>query len=327
MLYLVVTDNLRMNMRTVNAPKLERGNFGSNLVTQHNDLITASYDLTVTEKKLLLGCISKINSFENITSETPFSFDVMEAGEILGVDLANSGAVARFRAAARELMTKIVSHDTEQGWIDSTFAQTASFDANTKIMTIYFSKGIIPYLSNLHTKFTTYRLLHVGNLSSKYSIRLYELLVMWNGKNYGKPNLKKFTIEEFEDILCCGKSYRSEFYMFKKRVVDPACEQVNAETDVKLDIEFKKTGKRYTHVELSFLLKEDWRQAEKDFKKLLSDEQIRTIINNPEFYNKYKHLKVYAGLSVSEFLAEAKRLLEDAPKKHFKDYADYLKGK
>lgn len=115
--------------------------------------------------------------------------------------------------------------------------------------------------------------------------------------------------------------------MFKKRVVDPACEQVNAETDVKLDIEFKKTGKRYTHVELSFLLKEDWRQAEKDFKKLLSDEQIRTIINNPEFYNKYKHLKVYAGLSVSEFLAEAKRLLEDAPKKHFKDYADYLKGK
>lgn len=114
----------------------------------------------------------------------------MEAGEILGVDLANSGAVARFRAAARELMTKIVSHDTEQGWIDSTFAQTASFDANTKIMTIYFSKGIIPYLSNLHTKFTTYRLLHVGNLSSKYSIRLYELLVMWNGKNYGKPNLK-----------------------------------------------------------------------------------------------------------------------------------------
>lgn len=315
-------------MKDVNqvAPRLEKGSFGNNLVSQHNNLITACYDLTVTEKKLLLGCICKINSFENITSETAFRFDVKEAGDIIGVDLTNTGAVDRFRKAARGLMTKLVTNDTADGWMDTTFAQTAEFDGLNKIMTIYFSKGMIPYLSDLHSQFTTYRILHVGKLDSKHAIRLYELLVMWHGQKYKKKEkgYKKFTIEEFIKIMGGGESYKSVFSMFKQRVIEPACEQINKETDITVEVVFKKTGKKYTHVELTFSMDDEWVNAEKDFKKLLSDEQIKKIVNNPQFFIKY--YEQYKGQEgVSGFLDKAKKLLAENPKKHFDDYADYLK--
>lgn len=316
-------------MKDVNkvAPRLERGSFGNNLVSQHNNLITACYDLTVTEKKLLLGCICKINSFENITSETAFRFDVKEAGSIIGVDLTNTGAVDRFRKAARGLMTKLVTNDTADGWLDTTFAQTAEFDGVEKIMTIYFSKGMIPYLSDLHSQFTTYRILHVGKLDSKHAIRLYELLVMWHGQNYKKSEegYKKFTIDEFIKIMGGGESYKAVIAMFKQRVIDPACEQINEETDITVEVIFKKTGKKYTHVELKFSMDEEWTNAEKDFKKLLSDEQIAKIINNSHFFIKY--YEQYKGQQgVTGFFDEARKLLAENPKKYFNDYADYLKN-
>jgi plasmid replication initiation protein len=307
---------------------MQRGDFGNNLVYQHNNLIAASYDLTVTEKKLLLGCISKINSFENITSDTPFSFDIYEAEQVLGLDLSNSGSVALYRKAAKGLMTKVISNDEDKNWMDTTFAQTSKYDYDNKTMTIYFSVGVIPYLSNLHDQFTKYRLMHVGRLESKYSIRLYEFVVMWIGKNYGKKTIKKFTLEEFDQLLSTkGTSYlSSSITMFKRRVVDLACDQITAETDVSVTPTYKKTGRKITHVELEFFIKNDWKKAEIEFKQVLSDDQISKIVNDAVFFKNYYPNYQHLG-GVSEFFDEAKRLLAEDPKKHFSDYADYLKDK
>ena len=305
---------------------MQRGDFSNNLVYQHNNLIAASYDLTVTEKKLLLGCISKINSFENITSDTPFSFNIYEAEQVLGLDLSNSGSVALYRKAAKGLMTKVISNDEDKNWMDTTFAQTSKYDFENKTMTIYFSVGIIPYLSNLHEQFTKYRLMHVGRLESKYSLRLYEFVVMWIGKNYGRKTVKKFTLEEFDNLISTkGKSYLdSSISMFKKRVVDLACDQITAETDVSVTPQYMKTGRKITHIKLEFFIKNDWKKAEIEFKQILSNDQISKIINDAIFFRNY--YPKYQDLGgVEGFFNEARRLLAEDPKKHFSDYADYLK--
>lgn len=314
------------NLKQREADLIKRGQLGSNIVYQHNNLITACYDLTVIEKKLLLGCISKINSFDNISSETAFSFDMQEAQEALGFNISNTGLVAKYREAAKGLMTKIVSHDSEDGWEDTTFAQTSKYDSVNKVMTIYFSKGIIPYLSNLHEKFTKYRLMHVGNLNSKYAIRLYEFIVMWIGESYGKAQSKKFTLEEFDKMLNTrGTSYlESSVSMFKRRVVELSCKQINEHTDIEVSAKYHKAGRKITHVELCFKLKDDWIEAETKFKKILSEEQVRAIANNPDFFNKYYQRT--AENDVSSFLKEAIKKLRENPKKYFPDYKNYFKG-
>lgn len=303
---------------------LQRGNLGSNYVSQHNHLIMATYQLTLTEKKLLLACISKINSLGRISSETPFSFDMLEGAELFGFDLSNAGVIAAFKKASLGLIGKTVVNEHVKGWKATSFAQASEYDHDTKTMSIWFSFRVIPYLSDLHTTFTTFRLLHIGKLSSQHSIRLYELLMMYLGINYGKPCEKKFEIEEFKQLMHCSGMYKDNFSVFKTRLIEAPIEQINDETDLHITAKYSKNGRFFTHVTLSFSTKEIWKEAEKEFKQILSQDQIRKIVNNAVFFNKYFSLYSHLG-GVTEFLAEASRLLTEDPKKHFSDYANYLK--
>lgn len=318
-----------MTMRTVSPNnqnnKLERGSLGNNLVSQHNHLVTASYQLTLTEKKLLLACISKINSFESISSETPFSFDMVEASELFGFDMSNGGVVAAFQKAALGLMSKIVINKDVENWEATTFAHGATYNHDKKTMSILFSSRIIPYLSDLQTAFTTYRLLHIGKLNSQHAVRLYELLVMYLGINYGKPCSKKIEVEEFKRLMNCVGLYENTFSMFRAKVIEVAVDQINAETDINVKVGYSKTKRFYTHISLDFSTKGEWKDAEKEFKQVLNKDQIQKIVNNANFFQNYYSKYAHLG-GVTEFLNEAKRLLAEDPKKHFSDYADYLKS-
>jgi len=312
-------------------PKLKRGSLGNNMVSQHNHLVTASYELTLTEKRLLLACISKINSTESFSSTTPFNFDLAEGAELFGYDLSNSGVIAAFKSAAEGLRVKAVSHSKVSGWVETSILQGYEYHYETKVMSVYFSHLLIPYLSELQTTFTTFRLLQIGKLSSQHSIRLYELLVMFLNKNYGKPCHKKMKLTEFKELMNCENVYKSNFAMFRVKVVETAINQINAETDLDISVKYEKNGKKgngrfFTHIVLDFSKKSRWKDAEKEFKQLLSKDQIQKIVNNADFfqnyYSKYSHLG-----GISEFLNEASRLLAEDPKKHFSDYAEYLKDK
>ncbi|HCW08179.1 MAG TPA: replication initiation protein, partial [Cytophagales bacterium] len=79
----------------------------------------------------------------------------------------------------------------------------------------------MPYLSKLEGTFTKYELKHIGNMSSIYGIRFYELLMQW--KTAGKREIeinwlkKQFQIE---DKYAAIKD-------LKKYVIDPAIKDIN----------------------------------------------------------------------------------------------------
>lgn len=315
-------------------PKLKRGSLGNNMVSQHNHLVTATYELTLTEKRLLLACISKINSTESFSSTTPFNFDLAEGAELFGYDLSNSGVVAAFKTAAEGLRVKSVSHSKVSGWIETSILQGYEYHYETKVMSVYFSHLLIPYLSELKTTFTTFRLLHIGELNSQHSIRLYELLVMFLNKNYGKPCHKKMKLAEFKELMNCGSVYKNNFAMFRVKVVEAAINQINAETDIDVSVKYEKNGKKgsgrfFTHIVLDFSKKSRWKDAENEFKQILSDDQIEKILNNRDFLHvHYDFYQAKGGKDgVLGFFKEAKKLLKEDPKKHFSDYTDYLKDK
>ncbi|MGO3683477.1 MAG: replication initiation protein [Proteus vulgaris] len=315
-------------------PKLKRGSLGNNMVSQHNHLVTASYELTLTEKRLLLACISKINSTESFSSTTPFNFDLVEGAELFGYDLSNSGVIAAFKDAAEGLRVTAVSHSKVSGWIETSILQGYEYHYDTKVMSVYFSHLLIPYLSDLKTTFTTFRLLHIGKLSSQHSIRLYELLVMFLNKNYGKPCHKKMKLTEFKELMNCENVYKKNFAMFRVKVVETAINQINAETDIDVSVKYEKNGKKgsgrfFTHIVLDFSKKSRWKDAENEFKQILSDDQIEKILNDRDFLHvHYDFYQAKGGKDgVLGFFKEAKKLLKEDPKKHFSDYADYLKDK
>jgi plasmid replication initiation protein len=51
---------------------------------------------------------------------------------------------------------------------------------------------VVPLITRLEERFTTYELKQVSQLTSRYATRLYELLIAW--RNTGKTPIFKLTI-------------------------------------------------------------------------------------------------------------------------------------
>lgn len=78
-----------------------------------------------------------------------------------------------------------------------------------------------------------------------YTIRLYEIL-----KSYEKLGIWTFNIDDLKKKLD-AESYE-RFPDFRRRIIDPALEQINKYADFFVDREFIKTGQKYTDIILRF---------------------------------------------------------------------------
>jgi plasmid replication initiation protein len=103
--------------------------------------------------------------------------------------------------------------------------------------------------SRLERHFTSYDLDQIAGLSSKYAVRLYELVIAW------KATCKTpvFKLQDFrEKIGLLDENEYSTMSNFKKFVLDLAVDQINEHTDIKLTYEQHKTGRTITGFSFKF---------------------------------------------------------------------------
>jgi plasmid replication initiation protein len=120
---------------------------------------------------------------------------------------------------------------------------------------LQFSKGIIPYLSELSKNFTRYKLQNVTQFKSVYSIRLYELLVQW--LSTGKRDIE---VEWLKNQLQVEECY-SRIGNFKNRVVDVAVVEINQHSNIWVKYTQRKAGRTITHFLFTFGEKEPKKPA------------------------------------------------------------------
>lgn len=116
--------------------------------------------------------------------------------------------------------------------------ESSKYSSSTKIV-LQLDKKLKPYLLQLQQGFTQYALRNIILMSSKYSIRLYELL-----KSYQYWNSSiTFEVDKLKEIIDC-KVYKNDFYGFKERVIIPAVKEINKYTDIKIDdVEYIRKGR------------------------------------------------------------------------------------
>ena len=117
-------------------------------------------------------------------------------------------------------------------------------------ISLCFSQKMLPFLSELKSTFTKYRLEHVGKMTCVYAIRLYELLVQWQSVGTRTIEIdwlkKQFQLDESYDRMD----------NFKTRVLDPAVKDINAHSNYQVSWEQRKTGRRVTHLTFTFAEKQ-----------------------------------------------------------------------
>lgn len=235
----------------------------SALVYKSNALVEASYRLSVYEQRIILGCIAQVRRDEPLTDQQLYAVSAQQIADMTGTQLGT--AYQNLKAAAERLYRREVTlHEAPNGkdggkmrltrWV-----QTVEYREAEGMVALRFGTDMVPYLSQLTEQFTRYALADVAHMDSAHAIRLYELLCQW--RDAGQ---REVSVEWLREAFQLGDKYPA-LKDFKKRVIQPAIEQINEHSPLWVKWDQRKTGRRVSHLVFTFgeKLKQDEESADK----------------------------------------------------------------
>jgi plasmid replication initiation protein len=223
-------------------------------VYKSNKVIEAGYKLSLNEQRLILMSIAKVNSSKPLSSLDRFEVTAKEFAEKF--DISEDKAYQTLKEVSEQLFERYVVIDnpdpdtptlkyTKTRWISS-----IDYLPELGKVSMYFAQKMLPYLSELKGNFTFYQLEHIGAMSSIYAIRLYELLMQW--KTTGNREVE---IDWLKKQFELDASYDRMFDL-KKRVIDPAVNDINTHSNYQVSWTQRKTGRQVTHLTFTFFEKQ-----------------------------------------------------------------------
>ncbi|CCE25731.1 RepB family plasmid replication initiator protein [Methylotuvimicrobium alcaliphilum] len=215
------------------------------VVVKDNKIIEASYTLSLSEQRVLLACISQIDSKSTLQPDNKFHVMASEIVDLMGLDSSN--AYRDMKMAVERLYNRTIKIDGEDG--EMRWIYRKEYVKNEGKITLYFSPEIIPYLSQLSDKFTAYKLKYVTQFKSSYSIRLYEILVQW--ASAGEREVK---VDWLRKIFQVEDKYKA-IKDFKKYIVEPSLADINEHSNIWVEYGQRKSGRTVTHFQFKFGLK------------------------------------------------------------------------
>lgn len=121
---------------------------------------------------------------------------------------------------------------------------------------LYFSLygRIVKALKN-RDYFTKLNLLEIVKLKSKYSIILYEIAKRYYSHKNSDVKIPKIKINHLRELTGTTDKYL-RMAGFRKRVLDRACQEITEKTDIILEYETIKTGRRISHIDFKTIKKD-----------------------------------------------------------------------
>lgn len=215
-------------------------------MVKDNELIrNAKYDLTLQQQKFLLYCISLIDQSD--PPDKRFEVSIKDACSMFGLEQVGAN-YKRLRDSIEAVASARVWVRETTKWVLLTWIEHIMIHINTQIISFQFDPGMRPYLFELKRNFTVYELRDVVKMTSKYSIRLYELL-----KSYLYLGECDIDITSLKERLMCEKQY-TEYKNFRRKVLDVAVDDINYCTT--LSVSYKPIRFMRKIIKLHFSIKD-----------------------------------------------------------------------
>lgn len=218
------------------------------LVTQSNDLIEANHSqpLTETEQKLILTFVSMIQPEDK--DFKVYSLSVSEFHKLL--NLKGRENYKQIKELTKKILEKTIEIKREHGgFFISHWASHIEYIGGEGRIEFSFDPKLKPYLLQLQHAFKSYKLKNILNLNSYYSIRLYELLKKW--EQIGSWEIELSTLHSL-----IGLKKKKSYHVYgnlKNRILNPAIEDINKNTDIKVTFDEIKDGRKV--IRLLFYIK------------------------------------------------------------------------
>ena len=234
----------------------------NDLIVKDNILVNASYNLEVTEQRLiLLSIIRARETGQGITADSKLEIHASDYATRFNV--TREAAYSALKNAVHNLFERKFSFkdnhaDTDKEIVvKSRWVSRIAYVDDLAILEVTFAPDVVPLITRLEKHFTSYQLKQVAQLTSKYAIRLYELLISW--KSTGRTPI--IDIADFRSKLGLEINEYQKMINFKNRVLEPAIQQINELTDIVVKYEQFKSGRSISGFQFSFKHKEELLQA------------------------------------------------------------------
>lgn len=213
-------------------------------IAKSNYLIEASYNLSLQEQRLILACLSKVNSTQDPKREV--SLLASEYSELMKVSIKN--AHGELYSAANKLYERsVIVADPEKTEEFRWIQKKVIFHKGEGKITLSWSEDVLAYIGQLKRRFTTYRLADIANLNTSYAIRIYELLMQFNA-----TKKRLISLGEFRKLFQLEDKYPL-FKDLNKWVIKPAVKEINDSSNLIVYYSTKKKGKHVIALEFDFV--------------------------------------------------------------------------
>jgi len=211
-----------------------------------NQLNEAVQVLTISEKRLLMLLITKVNA-QNIDSEI-----VMTTAEYATeYQIAGKGVYSVMRAAQDRLFDRyvIIGNRRLRWTVTDNMPDTLSGKIVCKV-----HSDLKPHIIGLKQKFTQYYLRRAGDFKSLYSWRLFEKIMQFRTQGWWRVS-----VVDFKETLNVPKTYDSDFQKVRIRVINMAMKEIKA-AGLPVKLETEKLGRSVHMLKFTFPTEQqsDW---------------------------------------------------------------------
>ena len=230
------------------------------LVVKSHRLVEASYRLTLNEQRIILYAISRCREEQRglFPNEPVVITADAFAKQFPSIDKGH--VYHQLKDAMDALYDRSVTlyetdEDTGKEQVSKTrWISKASYVDGAGRIKVVFTSDVIKYVTRLETEFTSYQLEKVGNMTSSYAVRIYELLAQH--RDIGNRTLNMAWLRETFQIAPDEYKLTTNFI---RKVIEVAVDQINKHSDLTVSYKPVKTGRAIT--DFAFKIKDKERKA------------------------------------------------------------------
>lgn len=234
------------DLKEVSAIQVFQETLADNIVSKSNDLVRASYKLTLQEQRLVLAAISKLDSRKSYmhprNDQTRVRITAQEFGETFGLD--QKSAYAELKTASDALFERKIIEIRGKKTEKLRWVQKATYHDGEGWTELQFAQDVLPLVTMLRANFTTYKLERVAGLRSTYSIRIFELLAQW--ASTGMLRI------EVEDLIKQLHLPYERYVDVVRRVIEPAVAELTEKSNLEIEWRPIKEGRKVKTIEFRF---------------------------------------------------------------------------
>lgn len=282
----------------------------SKLVVKDNALIDACFNLSLVEQRLLLLAITEAREVNDLSSSTAievtanqystqFKIHEKEAYNALktACDLLFERRFSYVDRYNGDRLIKKVRWVSELGYVE-----------NKGLVLLNLSDTVVSLISRLEKQFTKYHLNQVSGFKSKYSIRLYELVVKWLANTV----TQKYEVVNLREKLGLEPSEYKTMSLFKVNVLDKALTEINAKSDLQVSYEQFKSGRTITHIQFKIKQKSATDTVKRNKVKEMTAKQIDMFSDKLSKLESFQNYYIAdAGVSMTEYKQAIAAKLQD----------------